>query len=122
MLLTVLVNPIIAGGSEEKGKRIEKEFYGNGRIHFENVFRDGLLIRRRAFYESGRLLLDYRYKEGAPVVLRNYYGNGKLKSIWTAKTKEFRFYTNTGKLKATIKTGKEDMKEKYNPSYIFSAP
>ena len=90
--------PAVAEPIPENG--ILREHYDNGQLKLENVYKKGIVVRKRTFYENGQLLSEYRYKEGKLYLFRTYYENGNLKSLWTKKSGKTRFYYPNGNLRA----------------------
>jgi len=122
LVLACLAVPCVqafAGSPPSKGKWRQIERFGNGRVQSDLIYNNGVLVRKRIYDKEGHLLLDYRYKNGSPYSLRNFYENGRLKSVWTQRTREWRFYTRTGELKSVVKAGDSDAEKKYKSSYIF---
>ena len=80
----------------EKG--VQREYYTNGKIRLETVFKKGHVVRSRTFYENGKLQSEFRYKPGVLQKARTFYDNGVLRSEWTRKEGVMRFYSLTGAL------------------------
>lgn len=73
-----------------------KELDGKGNLKTMLKYKDGRLVRKRLYHKSGQLISDTILKNGSAVVRKTYYLNGKLKSSWTQKSGEARFYYPTG--------------------------
>ena len=80
----------------EKGK--QREYYPNGKVRLEKVYKNGLVIRSRAFYENGKLQSEFRYTLYAVESSRTFYENGVLRSEWSKTTGIMKFYDRAGNL------------------------
>ncbi len=81
---------------------IVKEFDVQGRLRAILKYKDGQLIGKKIYHKNGKLILNEVYQKGRPIVLRSYYINGVLKSEWTLKSGETRYYSPTGKHDITV--------------------
>jgi antitoxin component YwqK of YwqJK toxin-antitoxin module len=79
-----------------------KEYDGQGKIKVILQYKLDRLFRKKVYHESGQLILDTVFKDGMPIVIKTYYLNGRLKSIWTQKSGQAKFYYPTGNHKITI--------------------
>ena len=95
--------PVFGAPSSQNG--VQREYYDNGKIQLENVFRNGVVVRKRTYYRNGRLLFEEKYKKGVLVIRRTFYEDGRLKSIWTKKSGSNKFYSDDGKLQAAVGLG-----------------
>ena len=80
----------------ETGTR--REYYDNGKIRLETIFKKGHVVRSRSFYRNGQLLSEFRYKAGVLRSKRTFYENGILSSTWSIKTGVMKFYNRDGEL------------------------
>ncbi len=100
ILFSVLTSVLYAAQAPENGTI--KELDGQGRLKAILKYKNGRLARKRIYHENGKLILDTVYKNETPVVIKTYYINGVLKSAWTQKSGEARFYFPTGQHNMTI--------------------
>lgn len=92
---------IYARPNPENGVR--REYYPNGKVHVEAVFKKGHLARSRSFYKNGELMSEFRYQRGLLHRKRTFYENGALKSEWSIKTGIMKFYNHEGVLTHEVK-------------------
>ncbi|MCB9757148.1 MAG: hypothetical protein H6753_01835 [Candidatus Omnitrophica bacterium] len=106
--IVCLVLILFCGGAcplsarEHLNNKTVKEFDGQGKIKAILQYKHDRLFRKRVYHESGQLILDTVFKDGMPIVIKTYYLNGRLKSIWTQKSSQAKFYYPTGNHKITI--------------------
>jgi antitoxin component YwqK of YwqJK toxin-antitoxin module len=110
--------PAHAFPSPENG--VQREYYPDGKIHLENIFKNGHLVRKRAYYPNGHLLLQEKYKDNVLVSKSTYFENGQIKSRWTKKSGVTKFYFENGEYRGTSGTPQDNIKKKHPSSYIFS--
>lgn len=77
---------------------VQREFYPNGKVRLESVFKKGRVVRSRTFYENGRLQSEFCYTPGALQRSRTFYSNGVLRSEWSRKAGTLRLYNMMGVL------------------------
>lgn len=100
VLFLSLAGPLRAEPLAEN--RTVKEFDGRGRLKAILKYKEGRLLRKRVYHEDGQLISDTIFAKGIPIVVKSYYLNGQLKSVWTQKSGEARFYFPTGQHNITI--------------------
>jgi len=98
--LTLVVVPVRADQPPANGT--VKEFFGNGHLKSILKYKNDELLRKRVYHEQGQLLLDTVYHDKTAIMIKSYYLNGQLKSVWTRKSGEARFFYPTGQPKITI--------------------
>lgn len=79
-----------------------KEFDVQGGLRAILKYKDGQLIGKKVYHKNGKLLVDAVYQNGRPTVLKSYYVTGVLKSQWTLKSGETKYYSPTGKHEITV--------------------
>lgn len=94
------VSPLSA--KEHLKNKTVKEYDGQGNLKVILQYKRDRLFRKRVYHARGQLILDTVFKGGVPIVIKTYYLNGRLKSIWTQKSSEARYYYPTGNHKITI--------------------
>ena len=96
------MSPCVFGApNPENG--VQQEYFENGKLRLENIFKNGQIVRKRTFYRNGHLLFEERYKNGDLRLRRTFYEDGGLKSMWTKKSGVAKYYSDDGKLKSTVK-------------------
>ncbi len=100
IFFAVLTSVLHAAQAPENGTI--KELDGQGRLKAILKYKNGRLVRKRIYHENGKLILDTVYKKATPIAMKTYYLNGVLKSVWTQKSGEARFYFPTGQHNMTI--------------------
>ncbi len=100
-ILFFVFTPVVYSNQAPENGTV-KELDGQGRLKAILKYKQGHLIRKMIYYENGKLILDTIYKQSIPVVIKTYYLNGVLKSVWTQKSGEARFYFPTGQHNITI--------------------
>lgn len=96
----------------------EREYFGNGKLRIETVYKKGQIVRKRIFYHNGRLLREEKYKDGLTVKKAAYYENGNLKSLWTKKSGVTKFYREDGRLHVVVDTDSTRDND-FPSSYLF---
>ena len=102
LFLAMLTLPLVAAAEKPLVNGTVKELDGQGRLKAILKYRDSLLVRKRVYDEKGQLLLDTVYRDEKAVAIKTYYLNGQLKSAWSQKSEEARFFYPTGQPKITI--------------------
>lgn len=100
--------------------KVLREYYDNGKLRLETVYKNGLVARVRAFYRNGRLKFEERVKNGQKMRVASYYEDGRVKSLWTKKSGVTKYYHPNGKLRMVLDTRPESLNPNLKSSYIFS--
>jgi antitoxin component YwqK of YwqJK toxin-antitoxin module len=99
---------------------VQRDYYSDGKVHLENVYKNGRLLRKRVFFPNGRVLLEERYKSEVLISKTSYYENGNVKSHWTKKSGVTKFYFEDGKLRVIVDNDPDKLNKNLPSSYIFS--
>ena len=88
------------------GITYEKEYYDNGQVANETVYKNGERIKETSYYENGNAMHIWEYKNGEQVKYTGYYENGNLECVCD-DFKNIEYYEN-GKisLESEWKNGK----------------
>jgi hypothetical protein len=114
----LLFCPSVFGKSNpENGVR--QQYYASGQLWVEAVYKNGLLVRKRAYYRDGKLLSEEKYKNGMALSKKSYYDNGQLKSLWTQKSGVTKFYHRDGSLRVVIDSDASNDNENLPSSYLL---
>ena len=107
---------VIGRGLVKSGKQCE--YFSDGKLKIENIYKKGLLVRSRNYYRNGRLMSEYKYKNGREHLRRTFYESGRLKSLWAEKSGITKYYHKSGSLRLVVDHNQD--KPKYPSSYIYS--
>ena len=119
LIIAVLMFCPAVLGSPHPENGIRRQYYANGQLWLETVYKNGLLVRKRAYYRNGKLLLEEKYKNGMALRKASYYDNGKIKRIWTRKSGVTEFYHRDGRLRVVVDSDASDDNENLPSSYLF---
>ena len=77
------------------------------------------VVRRKIYQRNGNLSRDTVYLSGRPVVKRTYHPNGRLKSVWSEKSQEVKFYRDDGVFIKKVSTAPNEVTPEDLPDSFF---
>ncbi len=86
----IAVGPLRADLLTQNGTIKQRDV--QGRLKSILQYKKGHLVRKRFYHDNGKLILDTVYKNGAPIINKTYYISGELKSVWTKKSNQTKYY------------------------------
>lgn len=98
---------------------VYEDFYANGNLRVRTKYKQGVMIYKKIYFQDGKLSELIVYEGRKRIKSKTYYENGQLKSVWTEKSGETKYYAKDGSLKAVVKDNpSEGLREKLPSSLL----